>query len=209
MGSWHTLAFSVLLVAAPVSAQVDPGTAGAPPTGPGQVGPTTAEAVAAAGPIRARAHATLVGAAGLPFGTAGGVLLGLGASFGVDVELHQNHDVGLRGWVLPFVWDSAPRWGDQGEYGAALLYRFHDDIVIDHVAPWVEIGAGIGGTPGCLAGDLCGGVGPVLVAGGGLEWVLHDRVALVAGAELLAQTGLTNGVSLFLVPVLFLGGRAG
>ncbi len=154
--------------------------------------------------FHARAHLAATGDLSLPLG-GGVVLAGGGGTSGVDLAVHPNHDVGLRGYVtaLGGGFNVGLTWQ------AMLSYRFHDDIVVDRVAPYLELAAGIGMYEGCVSGDFCGGFGPAFTVGGGVEYALHRYFALIAGGQILAQTGMANGVSLVLVPGVVIGARAG
>lgn len=181
--------FGVLLLGAiPVEAQVD-----APPRR-----------------VHVRSHLAGHGGAAIPFGS-NGVLVGGGLSTGFELAFHPNHDLGIRGFATWLPYDSVAhrRWQSQASYQVVFVYRFHDDLVVEHLSPYLEIGVGIGGHDGCLNGDFCGGFGLGGVVAGGLELPLHRYVSLITGIQVITQLGLVNGVGLVLLPELTLGLRAG
>jgi hypothetical protein len=157
-----------------------------------------------------RSHLSGHGAMAIPLG-ASGFLAGAGLATGVEVAVHPNHDVGVRGYAtwLPYDTEAHRRWETHSALELLLIYRFHDDVAVDRVAPFLELGVGVGGYAGCLNGDFCGGFGLGGVVGGGVEVALHRYFSLVAGAQVLVQAGMVNGVSLVLLPSLMVGARAG
>ena len=192
------LALALAPFASAQEAATDPSVAAAPEVA----------AEPAARGTHARGHFAAQGALGIPTSERS-LLVGGGVIAGFDVAMHPNHDVGLRASltinglfhkmpITPHFW------------GLALLgYRFHDDVVIERVAPFLQLGAGVGIYGGCIAGDLCGGIGPAFELGGGVEYALNDAFSVVFGAQLLFQLGLANGVALLFAPTLFVGIRLG
>jgi hypothetical protein len=160
--------------------------------------------------VHVRGQLAGLGAMALPLG-ADGFLVGGGLSTGFELAVHPNHDIGVRGLAVWFPYDVvvARRWQQHALYQLALVYRFHDDLVVDRFAPYLEVGAGIGGYDGCLNGNFCGGFGPTALLAGGVELALHRYVSLVGAFQLRAQFGMVNGVSMVLTPELSLGLRAG
>ncbi len=160
--------------------------------------------------VHVRGHLAGHAAVAIPFG-ASGMLLGGGVSSGVEVALHPNHDLGVRGFAtwLPHDTIAAREWQDHTALQLALLYRFHDDVVVQRWAPYLEVGFGIGGYDGCLNGDSCGGFGPAAVLGGGVELALHRYFAVAIGVQALGQFGMANGVGMLLLPELTLALRGG
>lgn len=160
--------------------------------------------------VHVRSHVATHGALAIPLG-ASGWLAGAGIATGVEIAVHPNHDLGVRGWATWLPYDSEPyrRWQTHFSPQVMLMYRFHDDVRSTRPAVYLELGIGIGGYDGCLNGDFCGGFGLAAEVGGGIELAFHRYFALVAGAQVIAQTGMVNGVSLVLVPSLTVGARAG
>ena len=160
--------------------------------------------------VHVRAHLTGHGALGWPVDGWPG-LIGGGHVGGVDLAVHANHDVGLR--AIVFVYSAELRgvglWRDDTWTGGMLAYRFHDDVVVGRFAPFVEVAGGYGQWWGCIRGDWCGGQGPLGAVSAGVELALERHLAMLLGAQVLAQGGLVNGVNVLVAPTLFFGLRAG
>ncbi len=166
-------------------------------------------AIAPHGPrgVHARALVSALGGAGLPVHTDGvrSFTFGGGLTTGIDVAGHPNHDVGLRVSYMA----QAGGWEVHHWWVLGLAYRIHGGLRESELAPYFEIETAVGFYLGCLAGDYCGGLGPLVEIGAGAELPLGRFASLVFGLHLRTQLGLVNGVLALVEPLLVVGLRAG
>jgi hypothetical protein len=92
-----------------------------------------------------------------------------------------------------------------GILGGNVLGLARLSLGTGRLRPYLGAGGGIGAWTACVAGDYCGGMGPVGNVEVGAQWPSEKSLRLVASLDLTAQTGMVNGVGVLLIPTLSLG----
>ena len=143
---------------------------------------------------------------------------GFGGTAAVDYVANDYVELGGRLRFATFPWrgqgthttdagtEVEPPTGHE-HYALSAAFRAHTALRAGRVSPYGQLSLGVGIWNGCIRGDSCGGVGGLIGAEAGIEVPFAERWSLVAGAQVLLQTGLANGVDWLWLPGVTLGVR--